>query len=270
MNSKVANFLARNRRTKWVSRLNRMVVSVHRACENLNYDFFTNGEAAVMKRLEALQVLKTIFDVGANEGAWSKLASAYAPEAYIHSFEIVPDTFAQLVANCAGSGNVQVHHLGLSDEDGRAIVYYSPSNSRLATCVAGFLERFHHYESEGIVVSVATGDRFCSEKCIDSIDFLKIDVEGSEPRVLRGFQRMLGKGRINVIQFEYGFTNVEVRFLLKDFYDFFSSYHMKVGKIYPNHVDFREYSYADENFYGPNYLAVHSSREDIISALQVI
>jgi len=43
---------------------------------------------------------------------------------------------------------------------------------------------------------------------------------------------------------------------------------MKLGKIYPNYVDFREYRFQDEDFLGPNYLAVHSSLESLIESLR--
>ena len=113
------------------------------------------------------------------------------------------------------------------------------------------------------------GDIFCAEKGIDNIDFLKIDVEGYEHKVLKGFEGILKRGGIKVIQFEYGYVNIDTHFLLKDFYDYLQSFGMKLGKIYPSYVDFREYEYKDEDFYGPNYLAVHQSCKSIIDLLSV-
>jgi hypothetical protein len=43
---------------------------------------------------------------------------------------------------------------------------------------------------------------------------------------------------------------------------------MKLGKIYPNYVDFRDYSFIDDRLEGPNYLAVDSREERLISLLQ--
>jgi hypothetical protein len=40
-----------------------------------------------------------------------------------------------------------------------------------------------------------------------------------------------------------------------------------VGKLYPNHVEFKDYALDDENFFGPNYIAVKSSEKEIISLL---
>ena len=99
---------------------------------------------------------------------------------------------------------------------------------------------------------------------ITHVDFLKLDVEGAENRVLQGFANALQDRLIDVIQFEYGRANIISKFLLYDFYVLFQKYGYKVGKIYPNYVDFREYSSDDENFLGPNYLAV---REELVNHL---
>ena len=40
-----------------------------------------------------------------------------------------------------------------------------------------------------------------------------------------------------------------------------------VGKIFPSYVDFREYELKDEDFQGPNYLAVRAARADLIALL---
>ena len=41
-----------------------------------------------------------------------------------------------------------------------------------------------------------------------------------------------------------------------------------LGKIFPDHVAFKDYEYRDEDFYGPNYLAVHRSHGALIDALK--
>ena len=49
---------------------------------------------------------------------------------------------------------------------------------------------------------VRTGLNYCLEKGIEYIDFIKIDVEGFETKVLRGFGDFLSKTKY--VQFEYG------------------------------------------------------------------
>ena len=117
-------------------------------------------------------------------------------------------------------------------------------------------------------------DPFCSASCeklenfgIGDIDFLKIDTEGSENLVLEGLLDTLKNRDIKVIQFEYGYINIISKFLLYDFYQFFDELGYTIGKIYPKRVEFKEYNLKDENFFGPNYVAVKSSETDIIESL---
>ncbi len=254
-------------RNGWSNRIDSLSVFLHKAYENLDYDFHANGEYGVLAKLAKIQGLSTIFDVGANEGKWSLIASELFPQATIHSFEIVPQTFSSLLQNCGHRRNIVCYDIGLSDVPGTTTVFFSPDMNEVATCVPYFSERFHRYQPQKVEAKVSTGDIVCAGKGIQTIDLLKIDVEGYEHRVLKGFEGMLKKGQIRVIQFEYGYINIDTHFLLKDFYDYLEALDMKIGKVYPSYVDLREYRYSDENFYGPNYMAIHSSCKAIADAL---
>jgi hypothetical protein len=122
--------------------------------------------------------------------------------------------------------------------------------------------------TELIEVDVDAGDSYFSSKGLSKIDFLKIDVEGMEGNVLQGFSKTLSQGLIKIIQFEYGMVNISSHFLLKDFYDFLVPYGYRIGKIYPNFVKFRDYSWwRDEDFKGPNFVAVLQTEDEIIPLL---
>jgi len=41
-----------------------------------------------------------------------------------------------------------------------------------------------------------------------------------------------------------------------------------IGKLYPHGVAFKEYDFTEENFRGPNYVAVHSARDDLVEMLR--
>jgi FkbM family methyltransferase len=267
MNEKITALLVRHRTNRSLRKLDSALIKIHQAYENFDYDFHRNGEAALLENLRVIQSPMMIFDVGANKGLWSSIASKSFPQGTVHAFEIVPRTYAHLERTCADLQNVITHNIGLSDEKGSITVYYAPDKDGLATCVTGFSERFHKYQPQKLDAPVTTGDCFCSDIGVEGIDYLKIDVEGFEHKVLKGFEGMLRRGRIGVIQFEYGYVNIDTHFLLKDFYDYLGAFDMKIGKIFPSYVEFRDYRYSDENFYGPNYLAVHSANTNIITAL---
>ena len=86
--------------------------------------------------------------------------------------------------------------------------------------------------------------------------------------VLNGFDAAFRAGQIDVIQFEYGKVNIITHFLLRDFYEFLEPRGYSVGKLFPDHVDFRSYDLEDEDFLGPNYVAVRTTRADIIDTLR--
>lgn len=264
----VKGFLAIHRRNALVRKLDRYLVGLHEAIENRNYDARQNGEWRVLEVLGEKRRVRTLLDVGANVGDWTLHAAACFPDARVFSLEILESTYLDLVANCVGRGNVSAHHLGLSDERAEIEVFSHDGNTQLATAVEGAIESFHGLSAHAVKCSVTTGDEFCADQQITHVDFLKIDVEGMEDRVLKGFTRMLQEQRISVVQFEYGFVNVMTNFLLRDFYEVLTGYGMSIGKIYPTYVDFRNYRLTHEDFLGPNYLAVHASWSDIVEALR--
>lgn len=271
MIQRLGGILARNRSNPLIRRADAVLVELHKSYENLNYDFCTNGELEVLRRIAATEAtVGMVFDVGANRGDWLAIATSVFKGADVHAFEIAPETFARLRVRFADRDHVVLNNVGLSDHEGPINIYFSSERSGLTTCVPGFSEVFHHYQPEMQQASTVTGDFYCMTRNIVAINFLKVDVEGFEPQVLKGFEVMLRAGKIDVLQFEYGYINIDTHFLLKDFYGYLSQFNMTIGKIYPNHVQFRPYRHMDEDFYGPNYLAVRSDRADLVRALGAI
>jgi FkbM family methyltransferase len=263
----VQRLLARHRRNPCVARAGAVIGALHRAYSNLDYDPLANGEARALQTVARHADPRVIFDVGANAGLWTRLAAETCPSARIHAFEIVPDTYRALATACAGLANVALNDFGLGERDGEIPVYFSPEHRGVATCLPGFSEEFHGYSPQTTTARIRAGDAYCREQGIPRIDYLKLDVEGYEPDVLRGCRELLTAGRVPVIQFEYGYVNIRSRFLLRDYYDLLAPLGMRIGKIYPTYVDFREYRYQDEDFLGPNYLAVHAACAEVIRAL---
>jgi FkbM family methyltransferase len=257
-----ANFVARRRRS-WVLRnfagLCRRYLSMF---GNLNYDMHTNGEAFVLQRVAKFRP-EILFDVGANVGKWSITAKSYCPDAEIHAFEVAPPTFRALSANLKRLNGAHCVNLGLSDVPGPVTIHHYPAAPSLTTC----LVYPHPYSSTEVAGELTTGDAYAAAHGIEHIDLLKIDVEGMEDRVLRGFGSLLQHRAIRLVQFEYGRVNILSRFLLRDFYEFFRQYGYVVGKIYPNYVEFREYALSDEDFLGPNYLACREEDTQYLRAL---
>lgn len=226
-----------------------------------NHDFRTNGEAKVLGCLSTTAT--TILDVGANRGAWALEARKHCPKATIYCFEISSETRKHLRKNLVGRDGVKILDFGLADRSGlERVKYYPELDTRTSIYDYPVGESYVWNE-----YPVQTGDKFIQEHGLQHIDLLKIDTEGADFRVLRGFETALTRSAISVVQFEYGFACILARSLLIDFYDYLESRGYIVGKLHSAQVDFRAYRLKDENFFGPNFVAVHRSRGEIIARL---
>lgn len=233
-----------------------------RSYENWNYDWSKNGEKWLLTKLASFAP-SVVFDVGANKGHWLSYAHSTLLQAQFHCFKIVADTYSELESKWSGKDRVQLNGFGLSDQDGTLKMKVFKSSNELSTHFD-----YPHGDFVEHVCPVRAGGNYAREKSITHIDLLKIDVEGAEHLVLDGFHELLKSGDIDIIQFEYGKVNIISHFLLRDFYELLSPMGYSIGKLLPDRVDFRSYDLEEENFLGPNYVAVRIDRADIIASLR--
>jgi FkbM family methyltransferase len=227
------------------------------------YDIELNGERWLIERLTAGDP-SVLFDVGANRAEWSRIAHRILPRATIHAFEIVPETFAILKANVLESNNIVANPFGLADRDGEIEIHSGGGGSPHSSIVPDFVGRIESTRR----CRVMTGDSYMRERNIERIDLLKMDVEGSEHLVLAGLQNAIGRGAIDVVQFEYGRINIITHFLLYDFYRLLEGAGYAVGQLNPTSVEFKPYSVYMETWWPPNWIGVRRDRPDIIEMLR--
>jgi FkbM family methyltransferase len=262
LRTKLTPWLASNRRSAPLRQINRLCRVFQEMSANLNYDLWRNGEAWLVDTLSP--DMRVIFDVGAHTGEWTSCVRDLAPHAEVHAFELIPETAEKLSARFAHDPKVHVNGVGLLDVVDKKIVKHYPS-APTSSSVAGFP---HDIPFEEISLPVTTGERYCQDHSLNSVDLLKVDAEGADHLVLHGFGDMFRERKIRAVQFEYGRAAIFSKFLLKDFYDFFAEYDMAVGKLFPGWVEFRQYdAWRDEDFLGPNYVAVRKEDEVTLGLL---
>ncbi|WP_394729430.1 FkbM family methyltransferase [Altererythrobacter sp. GH1-8] len=225
--------------------------------EGRTYDGRHNGEVWLIERLA--DQLRVVFDVGANRGDWSAVVLKNSPDAEIHAFEIIPNTAKELFD--AWGDKIRANAFGLSDTNEELDVIFSQSHDRGSRMV---IDEGYDRNYTTVRGKVHIGDDYCSQHQIAHIDLLKVDVEGAEQNVLFGLKGMIRDGNVDVIQFEYNHARLHSRFLLRDFYDLLGAEYA-LGRLTNRGVRFKEYELTDEDFAGPNYVAVLRSRQDLIN-----
>lgn len=271
---RVLRTIRRNSGTPLVNRIRDVANAVYRAASNPAYEFASNGELRVMRIVTGFFDRKVVFDVGANVGHWSlAVAENLASADRIYAFEPSSRTFAKLQANTASRTNIHCFNLGLSGSDCTMEMAHSDSNPEKSSVelfsAESFNDKILDYRRE--TQTFRAGDGFCRDHSVDKIAFLKIDTEGHDYHVLEGFIAMLASGGIQVIQFEYNRLNIYTKTLLHDFYALLNPADAEgfaIGRIYPNTVQFKDYSPLDENFIDGNFLAVRRSLLPLIKRLQ--
>jgi FkbM family methyltransferase len=149
----------------------------------------------------------TIFDVGAAGGEMIDRYRGAFPRATIHAFEPFPESFRLLVSRYGADKLVKLNEAAVIDAEGQMTMNANAlpaTNSLLSTDPRGdglWGDRLLETHST-VQVPTITLDGYCRSNGIDSIDILKLDVQGSELKALHGARSMLEGGRVKLIYME--------------------------------------------------------------------
>lgn len=180
--------------------------------------------------LEHLKKESVFIDIGANIGDYSLIASSIITKRTIHTFEPFQSVLMRLKENIAlnNIANIAVHEEVVSDKDGyeyfdfesesevNHITYTKTNASSRLKCIKL--------------------DTFAKREKLEFIDFLKIDVEGAEMKVLKGAKHLLKEQKIKTMLLElnknnqvFGTNNLEIINYLRRFG--YKIYQIKKGKL---------------------------------------
>jgi FkbM family methyltransferase len=166
------------------------------------------GEIAFLR--ETLRLGQVVVDVGANIGLLTLIAAhQVGPQGRVFAFEPGPLSFALLCANIAANRyrNVTIENAAVSDRNGTVDLYVC-STGESDNRISGTIDAGSGRERVA-VRSVALDDYFEDT----AIDFIKIDVQGAEPLVLKGLSRIMAESRNLQIMMEYcpeAFSSLEL------------------------------------------------------------
>jgi FkbM family methyltransferase len=160
---------------------NWIVGSAHHACWLGTY------EREKQKRIASeLKPGSVFYDVGANVGLYSLLATRLDPAGKTYAFEPLPKNTWYLHRHFELNSihNAQVLELAISDHVGTH-----------SFCVTGDRSTGHLGQDGNLVVRTATLDSLLQEEEIPPPDYIKMDVEGAELMALRGASECIQRHR---------------------------------------------------------------------------
>ena len=141
-----------------------------------------------LKTLKKLGFLpKRVLDIGAFQGAWSKIVRGIWPATKISMIEANIDYEAQLLAKKLG----QVVIALLGKEQGEEKIYYA-SHKEIATGNSIYKEQTWYFEdAEERLMQVETLSHLSGRKKWSVFDLIKIDTQGSELEIVEGGREII-------------------------------------------------------------------------------
>ena len=195
-----------------------------------------------------------VFDIGANVGLLTlPFAKKHVPNGKVFAFEPDMENYEQLEKNIQLNSllNVYSYSIALQDDSSiKSINFYlrrAIDGDKLTNRGLSTLEKMSNHNISSNVIPCSTIDQIMNENKLFQIDFIKIDVEGSEFKVLTGGISTIEKYK-PVIMYEY---SVVIDKLTKS-ENTFNSFQLLKNLGYVQYKIFAEKSLLNLNSYDPN------------------
>jgi FkbM family methyltransferase len=223
------------------------------------------GSATIVQENRLVQQLLSrqatiAIDIGGNIGSYTVELRRRNPRAEIHIFEPSATNIEKLNQRFFDDKKIIIVPFAVAENDGSATLFSDAAGSGMGSLTQ---RRLGHFSIEFNVAEIVKKIRFETywHKILNGcvLDIVKMDVEGHELAVLKGFGKSIFSTR--VIQFEFGGCNIDTRTYFQDFWYFFKDHQFDLFRITPLGVDMiSKYKEADEFFSTCNYIAVNRNQ----------
>lgn len=145
----------------------------------------------------------TVLDVGANVGAITGvLAEMVGPGGKVHAFEPTQFNLVRLREKFGADPRVEIHPEAVSDVDCESVPFFVDEHLEDGVLTGVYSSLYDLPDPENrrmrrVVVRAVTLDGFCGESVRPG--FIKVDVEGAEPRVIAGGRRVIAACRPAIV-----------------------------------------------------------------------
>ena len=227
---------------------------------NDGIDLLNNGEFKIMKLISPY--CYTYVDVGANRGDWTALFLDVAKNIQ-RGFLIEPSktSIEYLRTRFKSFTCLEFIDIAAADFDGEQVFFEEINMGETSSLVKNFCQA----GAKERIVKVKKIDTLAAERGLQTIDFLKIDAEGYDLKVLRGAHQLISQNKIGMIQFEYNSPWALAGSTLADAYTLLEASGYNVFLLKSSGLYQLDYNKFGEYFNYSNYIAVLKEKMELIS-----
>jgi FkbM family methyltransferase len=170
-------------------------------------------KAYLIKATEFLSgPVKTVFDIGANIGGFSRFVSGIFPSANVFAFEPISENFTALKNNTAEEKNIHPVKLAFGAKAEMNKKIFLKSDSQWHSLANN--STWHNNENNFENINIGMVDEYLAKNKLAVIDILKTDTEGYDLEVLKGADKALTENKIKVVVCEVGFNKDDIQHTL--------------------------------------------------------
>lgn len=219
------------------------------------------GSSTISSEIKSVEKLlghnkpQLCIDIGGNIGDYSAGLLAQFPDTRIVCFEPSKTNIDILKNRFEYEEQITVEPFGVASEAGTHTLYSDKPGSGLGSLTKRNLEHFgRDFDVQETISTIRFEDYWQQQLSKEPIDFLKLDIEGHEMDALKGCGEAINSTQL--IQFEFGGSNIDTRTYFQDFWYYFKSNGFTLYRITPfGFAPMKKYRERDECFRTTNFLA---------------
>jgi len=147
--------------------------------------------------------IHTILDIGANTGQFASQFHRLLPDATLYSFEPLEDCYNELLKKMGHSPKFHAFNFAVGDKNGKVPIYrndYTPSSSLLS------MKELHKRafpftkHTTAQTIPIKRLDDILDELDIIENVLVKIDVQGTEDKVILGGEKLISRASVLILE----------------------------------------------------------------------
>lgn len=178
-----------------------MLMGIKKLLRSFGYDVrrYHSLFETVLKRYD----IKTILDIGANDGHWSEEMRALFPNAQIYAFEPLLDCFERIEKRFANDARFRIFNTALGNTNDATEIERSSFHPSSSLRPMAQLHKDLYPKSAKIVrekIEVRRLDSYVQDMFLVPDILVKMDVQGFEDEVIAGGRYTLAQARVLIVE----------------------------------------------------------------------